>query len=79
MRNLATHQARLVAHSSVPGAQHPKARLLSNKTHYSPADPDARISVKPGKAQALNTIQAKIDAVQQDLEAGRAVAGGSVF
>ena len=28
--------------------------MLSNKTHYSPTDPDARISVKPGKARALN-------------------------
>ena len=56
LRNLAAHQARLVAHSSVPGAQHPQARLLSNKTHYSPADPDARISVKPGKARALNYL-----------------------
>ena len=28
--------------------------MLSNKTHYSPADPEARISVKPGKARALN-------------------------
>ncbi len=26
----------------------------SNKTHYSPTDPDARISVKPGKATNLN-------------------------
>jgi len=56
LRNLAAHQARLIAHSSVPGAQHPKARLLSNKTHYSPTDPDARISVKPGKARALNYL-----------------------
>jgi hypothetical protein len=36
------------------GACNPKARLLSNKTHYSPTDPEARISVKPGKARALN-------------------------
>ena len=56
LRNLAAHQARLVAHSSVPGAQHEKARLLSNKTHYSPTDPDARISIKPGKARALNYL-----------------------
>ena len=54
LRNLAAHQARLVAQSSVPGAQHPQARLLSDKTHCSPADPDARIPVKPGKARALN-------------------------
>uniref|UniRef100_UPI001CF2DBCC transposase n=1 Tax=Hymenobacter terricola TaxID=2819236 RepID=UPI001CF2DBCC len=38
------------------GAQHEKARLLSNKTHYSPTDPDARISVKPGKVRALNYL-----------------------
>src|SRR5680860_443838 len=35
------------------GASHKKARLLSNKTHYNPHDPDARISVKPGKARKL--------------------------
>ncbi|MCF1753397.1 transposase, partial [Mariniradius sediminis] len=27
---------------------------LSNHTHYSPTDPDARISTKPGKARQLN-------------------------
>ncbi|RKN77015.1 hypothetical protein [Ulvibacterium marinum] len=32
------------------GASHKKARLPGNKTHYNPHDPDARISVKPGKA-----------------------------
>ncbi|MCP4976218.1 MAG: IS1182 family transposase [Maribacter sp.] len=36
------------------GGFHKKARLLSNKTHYNPHDPDARISVKPGKARKLN-------------------------
>ncbi|MBF9239642.1 IS1182 family transposase [Hymenobacter sp. BT683] len=56
LRNLATHQARLAAHSSVPGAQHEKARLFSNKTPYSPTDPDARISLKPGQARALNYL-----------------------
>ena len=56
LRNLAAHQARLAAHSSVPGARHEKARLFSNKTHYSPTDPDARISLKPGKARALNYL-----------------------
>jgi transposase len=29
-------------------------RFLSNHTHYSPTDPDARISVKPGKPRQLN-------------------------
>lgn len=50
----AARQARLVAHSNVPSAQHPQARLLRNKTHCSPTNPDVRISLKPGKAQALN-------------------------
>ncbi|MFC6225855.1 IS1182 family transposase [Hymenobacter artigasi] len=79
LRNLAAHQARLVAHSSVPGARHEKARLLSNKTHYSPTDPDARISIKPGKARALNylcslavdTATGVISHVQADLADSR--------
>ena len=36
------------------GAQSSKSKYTSNKTHYSPTDPDARISVKPGKARKLN-------------------------
>lgn len=31
-----------------------RPRFLSNHTHYSPTDTDARISVKPGKARQLN-------------------------
>ena len=31
-----------------------RAKYLSNHTHYSPSDPDAKISVKPGKARQLN-------------------------
>ncbi len=30
-----------------------KGRFLSNKTHYSPTDPDATIAVKPGKPREL--------------------------
>ena len=56
-------------YKNMPGhrtsAKHDKAELdendnlirpkyLSNHTHYSPTDPDARISVKPGKARQLN-------------------------
>ena len=37
-----------------PGAKSKGAKYTSNKTHYSPSDPDARISVKPGKARKLN-------------------------
>ena len=39
-----------------PGAKNEKAKYTSNKTHYSPTDPDARISVKPGKARKLNYL-----------------------
>lgn len=31
-----------------------RGKFLSNHTHYSPTDPDARISVKPGKARQMN-------------------------
>ena len=37
-----------------PGSGNKRAKYTSNKTHYSPTDPDARISVKPGKARKLN-------------------------
>ena len=39
-----------------PGANNKGAKYTSNKTHYSPTDPDARISVKPGKARKLNYL-----------------------
>jgi len=37
-----------------PGSDSTGAKLLSNATHYSPTDPDARISTKPGKPRNLN-------------------------
>jgi len=39
-----------------PGAANKGSKYTSNKTHYSPVDPDARISVKPGKARKLNYL-----------------------
>jgi len=39
-----------------PGAGAKGSKYTSNKTHYSPTDPDARISVKPGKARKLNYL-----------------------
>jgi transposase len=39
-----------------PGAQRENSKYTSNKTHYSPTDPHARISVKPGKARKLNYL-----------------------
>ncbi|MGI4969673.1 MAG: IS1182 family transposase [Janthinobacterium lividum] len=57
LRRVAAAHARYTRNDSGPlGRDRPQARLLSNKTHYSPADPDARISVKPGKARALNYL-----------------------
>jgi hypothetical protein len=37
-----------------PGARSKGAKYTSNHTHYSPSDPDSRISIKPGKARKLN-------------------------
>jgi transposase len=61
------------------GSQNRKAQLLSNKTHYAPHDPDARISVKTGKARNLNyhcsmavdTARGVISHVQADFADGR--------
>lgn len=53
LRRLAKHQQNL-KQSPTALASNQKAQLLSNKTHYSPTDHDARISVKPGKARKLN-------------------------
>ena len=39
-----------------PGKGNKKSKYTSNKTHYSPTDPDARISVKPGKPRKLNYL-----------------------
>jgi transposase len=57
VRRVATQHARYRRNTSGPlGRSSPQARLLSNKTHYSPTDPEARISVKPGKVRALNYL-----------------------
>ena len=72
-RNLRDSPVRLV------GAAHKKARLPGNKTHYNPHDPDARISVKPGKTRkpdyhcnmAVDTAEGVISHIQADLADGR--------
>ena len=58
------HAWKKEAYKDMPGNnQSPKSdeygnelrpKFLSNHTHYSPTDPDAKISVKPGKARQLN-------------------------
>ncbi len=46
-----------------PGASNKNSRFTSNKTHYSPVDPSARIAVKPGKARKLcYLMQLSVDA-----------------
>ncbi|MBJ6146424.1 IS1182 family transposase [Hymenobacter sp. BT559] len=79
LRRVATRQAKQQRGGGGLGAQHAKAQLLSNKTHTSGSDPDARISVKPGKARALNylcslavdTATGLISHVQADLADSR--------
>ena len=54
LQRVATTHARYRRSVSSPlGRSRPQARLLSNKNHYCPGDPEARISVKLGKARAL--------------------------
>ncbi|RZK33518.1 MAG: IS1182 family transposase, partial [Hymenobacter sp.] len=80
LRNIERHQQKLRGIPQGPlGSSHEKAQLVSNKTHYSPHDPDARISVKPGKARKLNyrcsmavdTAEGVISHVQADFADGR--------
>ncbi len=39
-------------YEDMPGSES-RGKFLSNKTHYSPTDPDTRIAVKPGKPREL--------------------------
>ena len=79
LRRLEKHQATLISSPGSLGAKHEKAQLVSNKTHFSPTDPDARISVKPGKVRKLNyhcsmavdTGEGVISQVQADFADGR--------
>lgn len=80
LRRVKKHHQKLLDNPvGAPGASHEKAQLLSNKTHYNPHDPDARISVKPGKARKLNyhcsmavdTAEGVISHIQADFADGR--------
>jgi len=54
LKDLDTHQQWFKTKEGGPlGSQDDRARYLSNKTHYSPVDPDARVAVKPGKPRQL--------------------------
>jgi IS5 family transposase len=80
LKRLAKYQNNLNANrANRPGASNEKAQLLSNKTHYNPHDPDAKISIKPGKARKLNyhcsmsvdAAQGVISHIQADFADGR--------
>ena len=79
LRNEAARQAKLQTVAGSLGSTHKKAKLWSNKTHYSTTDADARVSVKPGKVRALNylcslavdTAQGVISHVQADFADSR--------
>jgi hypothetical protein len=79
LRKLEKRQEYLRQSPGSIGGHHEKAKLLSNKTHYSPTDPDARISVKPGKVRRLNyhcsmavdTSKGVISHIQADFADGR--------
>ena len=54
LKDLNTHQKWFEDRKQGPlGSQNYRARYLSNKTYYSPVDPDARVAVKPGKPRQL--------------------------
>jgi transposase len=77
LRRVATRQAR--HRTEHFGSERPRACLVSNKTHYSPTDPEAHISIRLGKARALNylcsvavdTAHGVISHVQADLADSR--------
>ncbi|QNE42199.1 transposase (plasmid) [Hymenobacter sp. NBH84] len=56
LRNEAARQAKRQKTPGALGATHTQARLLSNKTHNSLTNSAARVSIKPGKARALNYL-----------------------
>lgn len=59
------HQWKAKAYKDMPkGSKESQGRskFVSNHTHYSTTDPDARVSVKPGKPRQLNyTAQVSVD------------------
>ena len=48
--------------SLTKGSENSRPKFVSNHTHYSATDPDARVSVKPGKPRQLNYLaQVSVD------------------
>ncbi|MDR1761950.1 MAG: transposase [Bacteroidales bacterium] len=48
------HKCKAKHTKNIPGSDSKGAKFLSNHTHYSTTDPDARISTKPGKPRNMN-------------------------
>ena len=48
------HRGQAKAYRDMPSSDSEKRKFVSNHTHSSTTDPDARISVKPGKPRQLN-------------------------
>jgi transposase len=57
------HKWKEKAYKGMPGGDRKgRAKFVSNHTHYSSTDPDARVSVKPGKPRQLNYLsQVSVD------------------
>lgn len=57
------HKWKEKAYKGMPGGDGKgRAKFVSNHTHYSSTDPDARVSVKPGKPRQLNYLaQVSVD------------------
>jgi len=50
------HGWKAKAYKDQPGASNERSKFVSNHTHYSTTDKDARVSVKPGKPRQLNYL-----------------------
>lgn len=56
------HSWKAKEYKDMPGGKDERSRFVSNHTHYSTTDADARISVKPGKPRQLNYLaQVSVD------------------
>jgi transposase len=70
------HKWKDKAYEGMPGGSDERSKFLSNHTHYSTTDRDARVSVKPGKARQLNYhAQVSVDTASHvitNIEAHRA-------
>lgn len=56
LEEVKTPVADIKNHTAIASDKLPVKKNPSNKTHYSPTDPEAKMSVKPGKVTALNYL-----------------------